>query len=303
MEIKGTQSATGKMLTETKGIMNIEPDYQDSDMVIIDNVKLLVQLHPVKPELNIVAICTKGRLEAEINNVTMSIPANSLFVCPPNVTLSNVMLSPDFEYAALAITNKALQTFLRGNIDIWNRAVYMNKTSCFELNEYDTLIYRKFYDLLRTLLDKTVNEPYKRYRSNMINGIVSTALNGFCYRLREQLDLPLVEAPKQSLALFNKFLDILQHSEIKHRSVQHYAECLHISSKYLTLVCKKHSEKTAYDWIQEYTISDITYYLRQTQLSIKEISNKMGFPNSSFFGKYIKEHLRSSPMEYRRNNP
>ncbi len=46
-------------------------------------------------------------------------------------------------------------------------------------------------------------------------------------------------------------------------------------------------------------MSDITYFLRNTDLSIKEICAKLGFPNPSFFGKYVKEHFGCTPLEYR----
>ena len=39
--------------------------------------------------------------------------------------------------------------------------------------------------------------------------------------------------------------------------------------------------------------------LRYTRKSVKEISNELDFPNSSFFGKYVKKHLGMSPKNYR----
>ena len=90
--------------------------------------------------------------------------------------------------------------------------------------------------------------------------------------------------------------------DAKHRTVEYYVTRLNISSKYLTVICKKNSGKTANQWIQEYTLSAITHYLRTTEKSIKEISFLLGFLNTSFFGKYVKDHLGFSPLEYRRQN-
>lgn len=81
--------------------------------------------------------------------------------------------------------------------------------------------------------------------------------------------------------------------------MEYYASQLFISPKYLTIICKKNSDKTANDWIREYTLADISYYLRNTELSVKEISIKLGFPNTSFFGKYVKEHFGCTPLAYR----
>ena len=65
------------------------------------------------------------------------------------------------------------------------------------------------------------------------------------------------------------------------------------------MVCKQHSGKTALQWIEEYTIADIDYYICNTDKSMNEICNIHGFPNASFFGKYVREHLGMTPLEYR----
>ena len=63
--------------------------------------------------------------------------------------------------------------------------------------------------------------------------------------------------------------------------------------------CKKNSGKTANEWITEHVLEDIRYYLRQTDLSIKQICDKLAFPNPSFFGKYVKDHFGMTPLEFR----
>ena len=45
----------------------------------------------------------------------------------------------------------------------------------------------------------------------------------------------------------------------------------------------------------------IEKYLRRSNLSIKEISELLGFPNLSFFGKFTKSHLGMSPTQYRKD--
>ena len=81
--------------------------------------------------------------------------------------------------------------------------------------------------------------------------------------------------------------------------MEYFARQLCITPKYLSIICKRHSGKTAIDWITEYTLADITYYLRSTSMSIKEVSGILGFSNTSFFGKYVREHLHTSPLKYR----
>ena len=86
---------------------------------------------------------------------------------------------------------------------------------------------------------------------------------------------------------------------MKHRPVEDYANDLCISPKYLTVICKKNSGKTANEWITEHVLEDIRYYLKHTDLSIKQICDELGFPNPSFFGKYVKDHFGMTPLEFR----
>lgn len=294
-----------KKMTESEKLLSMAPDrvgegpdYQDEELMIIDNVKLLGLPDAVQPNMNIVAFCAKGRMSAELNGEPFEVTANEIFVCPPETRVTNLMVSTDFEYLALCITNHALQIFLRQHINVWNQVFYIKKMRIFRLEEEDTEFYAKSYDLLQLCMKSQVAGEEKEYQREIIKGLLTTLLIGFCYFLKREVSLT-DESPRQNISIFNRFLQLLQSAEQKHRSVEYYASQLCISSKYLTVICKKNSNKTANDWIREYTLSDITYYLRNTDLSIKEICGKMGFPNPSFFGKYVKEHFGCTPLEYR----
>ena len=49
----------------------------------------------------------------------------------------------------------------------------------------------------------------------------------------------------------------------------------------------------------DYGECDGRLLLKDTDLSVKEISNRLGFPNSSFFGQYFREQAGMTPMAYR----
>ena len=72
-----------------------------------------------------------------------------------------------------------------------------------------------------------------------------------------------------------------------------------ISPKYLSAICKRNSGKSANKWITEKLTGDVRYYLHQTDLSIKQICDLLGFSSQSLFCKYVKEHIGMTPMEFR----
>jgi AraC-like DNA-binding protein len=73
-----------------------------------------------------------------------------------------------------------------------------------------------------------------------------------------------------------------------------------ITPKYLSETVKQVSRRTPNDWIDNYVVTELRVQLKNTTKSIKEIARDMNFPNQSFLGKYFKEHVGMSPMNYRR---
>ena len=51
--------------------------------------------------------------------------------------------------------------------------------------------------------------------------------------------------------------------------------------------------------IDRHVILEIKALLQSTSLSIQEISNRLSFPDQSFFGRYFKKHTGKSPLQYR----
>ena len=298
-------------MTETERFLSLvpmtehfEPYYKDDELLIVSSNAALADPGTARPNMNIVAICVKGKMSMNINGQSITFQANELFVCPPGVMISEPMFTADFEYFALRITNHALQVLLRSYMSIWNQVTYIDKIRKVSLTDRDMMICHKAYQLVKLCLDtKIEEEEQQQMRRDILYGYLSSMLTGMTWVLKQHAkDTEALEKPKQSLSLFNRFLQLLQTTEVKHQTVEHYASELCISTKYLSVICKQNSHKTALQWIQEYTLADITWYLKNTDLSLKEVCNKVGFPNTSFFGKYFREHFHCTPMEYRLNN-
>lgn len=278
-----------------------QAEYQDEDIILVENSKLFVGYPAIRTNFNMFVLCNEGWLSVTINNKPLKLSPNVLLRCPTEAVVTNASLSDNFKYMALAISDRAMQSFMKGNIYIWNLLIYKYKMYTMEINESDLAILQKFYDLLRFCYNNEATKDSPVIKKVIVKGLIETSLNAFCFRMKPEVDKVDGEPSLHSLDLFNQFLSTLQQSDVKRRPVEQYASELCISAKYLSDICKKHSGKTAKQWIQEYTLADVVFYLRSTKLSIKEISSLMGFPNSSFFCKYVKEHLHCSPIEYRQD--
>ncbi len=272
--------------------------YSDDDIVIVDSIQQFALVSEAHVQMSAIAICTSGRVQGLMNGQSLELRQNQVAVIPANVVVTDLMVSPDFNIRALFFTNRILQSFLREKMSIWNEVMYIQRLHVISLTADDLRFYTCFYDMLSLCFEKDAGTPF---RTDVIQSLVRSAMLGLCGGMKQQLssDLHLPSEARSARGHFQRFLDLLHSSPVKHRTVESYASSLCISPKYLSAVCKKQSGKSANEWITEQVMDDIHYYLRQTDLTITQVADQLGFPNPSFFGKYVKEHFGMTPVQFR----
>lgn len=92
---------------------------------------------------------------------------------------------------------------------------------------------------------------------------------------------------------------LVEESDGRIRRVDEFANQLNITPKYLSTILKEVMNRRPSTYILLYTLKAIERRLRFTDMTMQEIANDLKFPNASFFGKYCKEHLGMTPLEYR----
>ena len=281
---------------------DLQIGYSDNEIVVVDSIQQFTQISSAHVAMNAIVICTSGKAQAQMNGIQMELHRNQIAIIPQNVTVTDVMVSPDFDVKGMFLTNRILRSFLNEKISVWNDMMYIHRQHVVTMDEDEILFYTHFYDMLTLAIEKGKENPF---HTEIIQSLLRSAILGLCGEMKwmlAQTDSKLSTLnDKQSTTQshFQRFLDLLHTTDVKHRTVEAYANDLFISPKYLTTICKKNSGKTANEWITEHVIEDIRYYLKQTDLSVKQICNQLGFPNPSFFGKYVKDHFGMTPIEFR----
>jgi len=273
--------------------------YSDDDIVIVNSIQKFALVSAAHVQMSAIAVCTSGRVQGLMNSQPLELRQNQVAVIPANVMISDLMISPDFNIKAMFFTNKILQSFLREKMSLWNKLMYIQRLHVISLTDEDIRFYTCFYDMLSLCFEKAADIPF---RSDVIQSLVRSAMLALCGAMKQHL----TDATHQALDMktgsshFQRFLDLLHSCEVKHRTVESYANELCISSKYLSVICKRQSGKTANEWITEQVMDDIRYYLKQTDLTITQVADRLGFSNPSFFGKYVKEHFGMTPVQLRK---
>ena len=281
---------------------DIQIGYLDNDIVIVDSIQQFSEVNTAHVAMNAIIICTEGKVQAHMNGIQMELRKNQVAIVPQNVTVTDVMISPDFDLKGMFLTNRILRCFLNDKISIWNDMMYIHRQHIVTMDEDEILFYTHFYDMVTLAIERGKENPF---HTDIIQALLRSAVLGLCGAMKlmltteNQLSMENVQL-STGKSHFQRFLDLIHSSDVKRQTVEAYASELCISPQYLTAVCKKNSGKTANEWITEQVQEDIRYYLRQTDLSIKQICVRLGFPNPSFFGRYVKTHFGVTPMQFRR---
>jgi AraC-like DNA-binding protein len=280
---------------------DIQIGYSDNDIVVLDSIQQFAEINTAHVSMNAIVICTDGKVQAQMNGIQMELHKNQIAVVPQNVTVTDVMVSPDFNLKGMFLTNRILRSFLNDKISIWNDMMYIHRQHIVTMDEDEILFYTHLYDMITLAIERGKENPF---HTDIIQALLRSAVLGLCgamkWMLTTENQLSMDNAQLSTgKSHFQRFLDLLHANHVKRQTVESYANELCISPKYLTAVCKKNSGKTANEWITEHVLEDIRYYLKQTDLSLKQICDRLGFPNPSYFGKYVKEHFGLTPMQIR----
>jgi len=99
--------------------------------------------------------------------------------------------------------------------------------------------------------------------------------------------------------LTEDFLALVEREYRNHRELSYYARELGRNVKYLSRHVKEETGRNASEWIGRCIVIDAEAQLLSTQKTILEISDSLGFPTQSFFGKFFKRLKGTSPKEFR----
>lgn len=272
-------------------------DYSDGELVIINHLCYTPRMHSTQSDMVFIAICHNGTFSFEMDGEEYTLYKDDVFMGYPNAIYNRFSMSSDLDCKLVCISKPLLLELLYPNQGIWNKSLYLKRHHIIHIKPQ----VKAVFEHLNAVLIYNLNKEQQMFQKEIIHAIVQSAILELCQALVTDAHNENSKETNQKKILFDRFISLLSTSEIKKHPLSYYADILCVSSRYLTMVCREVSGKTAYDWIREYVQNDVRYYLLHTNLTIKEISIRLGFCNLSFFGKYVRENFGKSPSDFRRD--
>ena len=272
--------------------------YNDGEIYFADNIKSIPGLMK-QFKVNFIAyvMVTEGRLSLDLNGVSYQLERNCSLFVDRKMVIDNVMHTENFSCIICAMSTDIGFGFF--NKSLIQSIMHIIANPVIKMDQAEVDLMMKYYELLVFKMD--------HQELNMGRETVRDIIRCFAYDLLSNLNKHIDtddddDMLRQSDRIYHRFMLLLAENTNVNRSVKSYADELCVSPKYLTSVCRRHSDYTASELIATSIVSRIKQLLLYSDLSIKEVATEMGFDNLSFFGKYVRKHLGLSPNHYRKAN-
>ena len=100
--------------------------------------------------------------------------------------------------------------------------------------------------------------------------------------------------------LVQRFMDLLTTQVRGNRLVSYYADQLNITPNHLNKVIKARTEKSPSVWVDERIVLEAKVLLFQSNLTVAQIADELGYDDQSNFGKLFRKYTQTSPAAFRK---
>lgn len=278
---------------ELKRLMNFTS--LEKDLVLIEDISTIPRREELEVQnVSAFMILVSGSVDIGINLNKYVIHAPALIIVLPGQITQFYGKSEDFKGLTIS-TSKQFNDFLEINTERGLPIFFRVKESPFvPLGEKELeFLSENFY-----MIKKIINHEDSLYRYEIAKHLSHVSF----YMMLDILEKAVPKEAKKKTtqeSLFESFIKYVQLFYKQERGLQFYADKLCITPKYLSLVIKNVSGKSASNWIDDYVVLESKALLRTSKKTIQQISDEFNFPSQSFFGKYFKRITGLSPKEYR----
>ena len=269
--------------------------YMDGELAILDIRQPISQDKLARLNMDMQIFCYKGSCSITVNDRRYELRRGDLLWCKHKDVLGDAELSPDCEGSVFCIASKLLVRNVQVSGEMLRKVFRFLEHPLLHISEEEM----ELLHLYGNVLEMRIGMQDRPCAKEVVTSLTRLVLLELHASLIKAQEVEGEEPVRQRDYLFQRFIQLLSGQEVKPRAVDWYSDQLCVTAKYLSTVCKEVSGRTAFEWINEYVMADIRYQLKYSQRSIKEIADYLEFPNSSFFGKYVRQHVGCSPKAYR----
>ena len=266
------------------------------DILLFDDFSEVPMPHgPMKMNCILLGLCLKGNAQYSVDTLNHTVSANDIIIISEGQVVNNYQPSDGFSGIAIMLSDDFFHEIIKGIHELSSIFIFSRTHPVFTLDKDEVNNICTYFQGIKQKMDKQEHH----FRRDVVRSLMMTMI----YDLGNVIFRIQSGDRKQSRAevIFAQFIDLVENNFREEKRVSWYAKQLCITPKYLSESVKQVSRRTPNEWIDNYVILEARVMLKDSALSIKEITQRLHFPNQSFFGKFFKEHVGMSPSKYRKS--
>lgn len=239
-------------------------------------------------------IGVKGTILINIDLDTVEVPPNSVvFVAPERVFKPLKWDGDELDAYLLFLSDKFVYDL---NIDLnaVNSNIFTSAKSVLTLSPDKVAVLLRYFELLHG--NASVQGPYTRQIARSLMGAAGYQLMAFSEAAENYEAASRTHSRK--LNYVQTFLRLVRTHHRRERTIGFYADKMFISPKYLSLIIKEATGRSAAEWIDQYVLQEAKNLLRYSGKNVQQIAYDLNFTNQSSFGKYFKHLTGLSPTQF-----
>ncbi len=223
---------------------------------------------------------------------------NNMVDVKPMNRVGSISLSDDFSGWLIVLSRPFLDTVLKGRNPIRISEILSQKVR--------TAVTVSSSDMAR------IERYYANVKEGSEDGADRLEMAIFCYSvlvlhlnviriIRSGRPETMQVRYSRTEMILEQFYRLLIENVEKEHEVGFYADKLCITPHYLTIVANRYTGKSASRIISEELLTVACRLLKNPDLTIQDVADRLRFSDQSSFGKFFRKHSGTTPAAYRKN--
>lgn len=253
-------------------------------------------------------LCREGEVTLSIDEIEYHVKKNSILVYFSYSTLRIINHTPNLRGTLIGANLEIIQPMLY-NISNFNALFVIKQSPLQTITDEQYKAISQYISLLKDItrkekdntqdttckpVNKTIAEIARKQAELLSYSLMLEVLQ--CYADIATDNVPFSRKDE----VLQKFVSMLYRNYRTEHEVTYYAEQQFLTTRYFSTIVKERSGKSPSQWIATALLVDARNLLKNTNMTIKEISDLLCFPNQSYFGKWFKNLTSVSPLDFRK---
>ena len=234
-----------------------------------------------------------GVTRAQLDDQHLGIESPALLVIPP-LTIHGFEFSPETQGHVLTLASPLLQSIVTNLGDQAPRLLTANAIEIAGVGK------QRLDDLMTTIADEY--RLQQDYRDAMLQMLTSQLLVWVVRQIKAE-SASLDKGVDKSQQYVLRFQQLIEQHYRKHQPLDFYAEQMQISTPHLNSTCRKVVGMSALTLVHERLLLEAKRNLVYSVLTVREISDSLGFSEPAYFTRFFKRLQKISPQQFRQIGP